>query len=74
MMDAQLLLQKYRRGAGCNQNSQRQPIHFRPVKEAEYSGAEWGVWLGLYRKADGMFYWTDDKPLMDTVEDPFEGQ
>ena len=35
---------------------------------------EWGVWLGLYRKADGMFYWTDDKPLMDTVEDPFEGQ
>ena len=23
----------------------------------------WGVWLGLYRKADDMFYWIDDTPL-----------
>ena len=23
----------------------------------------WGVWLGLYRKADNKFYWVDDTPL-----------
>ena len=23
----------------------------------------WGAWLGLYRKADDMFYWVDDTPL-----------
>lgn len=34
-----------------------------------------GVWLGLYRKTDGgVFYWVDDTPLVDEVEDPFEGQ
>jgi len=24
---------------------------------------DWGVWLGLNRKADNMFYWIDDTPL-----------
>ena len=24
---------------------------------------EWGAWLGLYRKADSLFYWVDDTPL-----------
>ena len=24
---------------------------------------DWSVWLGLYRKADDMFYWIDDTPL-----------
>ena len=23
----------------------------------------WGAWIGLYRKADNMFYWIDDTPL-----------
>ena len=24
---------------------------------------DWGAWIGLYRKADDMFYWVDDTPL-----------
>ena len=24
---------------------------------------EWGAWLGLYRKADNLFYWIDDTLL-----------
>ena len=24
---------------------------------------DWGAWLGLYRKADNMFYWIDATPL-----------
>ena len=24
---------------------------------------EWAAWLGLYRKADNLFYWVDDAPL-----------
>ena len=26
---------------------------------------EWAAWLGLYRKADNLFYWVDDTPLAD---------
>ena len=24
---------------------------------------EWGAWIGLYRKADNLFYWIDGTPL-----------
>ena len=34
----------------------------------------WGVWLGLYRKADKKFYWIDDTPLAGQYSDWGRGE
>ena len=34
----------------------------------------WGVWLGLYKKADNKFYWIDDTPLVGQYSDWGRGE